>query len=255
MLFQIKIFKISAVFLLLTILWQTVTGLEFGIPSESDLLLEKQGFSMGYSHEFRQAVWVAYTLTAKELQAKQVRRKNTFKADPAVKRRPVHPGEYAGTGYDKGHLAPAADMTYSLASMDNSFLMSNISPQLPGCNRGIWKRVENQVRRWAIQEKRLHIITGPVFGATPETMKKTSIPVPIAFYKVIYDLTPPNKMIGFLVPNTASKARVASFAVSVDEIERITGYDFFSELPPHREKRLERQKDFAVWQSRSVEKK
>lgn len=83
---------------------------------------------------------MAYTLTAKNLQSKQVRRRDRFKSDPEVKIHPVRPKDYAKSGYDKGHLAPAADMTYSLASMRNSFLMTNISPQIPGCNRGIWKR-------------------------------------------------------------------------------------------------------------------
>ena len=246
-LFHITFLKIQGIILLLAIFLQTVCGLDFGLPSDSDLLLEKQGFSVGYSHAFRQPVWVAYTLSAKNLQSRQVRRKNVFKADPAIKHNPVHPGDYAGSGYDKGHLAPAADMTYSMVTMDNSFLMSNISPQLPGCNRGVWKRLENQIRQWAIQEKQLYVITGPIFSSSPATMKETAIPVPIAFYKVIYDLTPPHKMIGFIVPNAGSKARVASFAVSVDEVERITGYNFFSELPPRRERRLERQSDFSAW--------
>jgi endonuclease G len=221
---------------------------EFGVPFESDLYLQKQGFSLGYSHKYRQAVWVAYNLTAEHLQGKQVRRRDRFRADPAVKRRPIQPRDYARSGYDKGHLAPAADMTYSFSSMTSSFLMTNISPQIPGCNRGIWKRLESQVRRWAVKEEKLYVITGPIFSRKPHRMKKSRIPVPVAFYKVILDLTPPLKMIGFIVPNETSKRRIASFAVSVDEVERITGYDFFSELDDELENILERSANFQAWE-------
>lgn len=223
---------------------------EFGIPFEADLLLQKQGFSLGYSYTYRQAVWVAYTLSAENLLTKQVRRRNRFKVDPAIKFRPVRPKDYVRSGYDKGHLAPAADMTYSLNSMTNSFLMSNISPQIPGCNRGIWKRIENQIRRWAVREEKIYVITGPIFNNTPDTMGKEKIPVPVAFYKVIFDMTPPHKMLGFIVKNQTSKRRVGSFAVSVDEVERITGYDFFSELDDELENRLEKSNTFNTWEKK-----
>ena len=219
----------------------------FGTPFETDLQLQKTGFTLGYSFQYRQAVWVAYTLTAENLQAKQVRRRDSFLADPEVKNHPVQPKDYVRSGFDKGHLAPSADMTYSSCSMNDSFFMTNISPQLPGCNRGIWKRLENQVRRWAIKEEKLYIITGPIFSAKPTVMKNTAISVPVAFYKVILDLTPPMKMIGFIVPNQTSKRRVYSFAVSVDKVERITGYDFFSELDDEAEKQLEKKFDTSLW--------
>ena len=80
-------------------------------------------------------------------------------------------------------------------------------------------------------------------------MKTATIPVPVEFYKVILDLTPPMKMIGFIVPNQTSKRRIASFAASVDEVERITGYDFFSELDDELENRLEKEKDIEAWKT------
>ncbi len=234
-------------FLLIGFVFSTFADCDFGIPSETDLHLKKQGFSLGYSYKYRQAVWVSYTLTSENLLTRQVRRKDQFRADPAVKRRPVRPKDYARSGYDKGHLAPAADMTYSVTSMNNSFLMTNISPQLPGCNRGIWKRLESQVRRWTLSEEKLYIITGPIFSRRPARMKKSRIPVPVAFYKVILDLTPPMKMIGFIVPNETSKRRLASFAVSVDEVERLTGYDFFSDLDDDIENHLEQTCNWQSW--------
>ena len=228
--------------------WSSAAEPDWGDPVKPDLLLQKEGFTLGYSFQYRQAVWVAYTLSAEKLLSKQVRRRERFKADPAIKLHPVRPRDYSRSGYDKGHLAPAADMTYSVVSMNNSFLMTNISPQIPGCNRGIWKRLENQVRRWAIREENLYIITGPIFPQNPLVMKNTAIPIPEAFYKVILDLTPPMKMIGFIVPNQTSKRRIASFAVCVDKVEHATGYNFFSELDDELENRLEAACNWELWQ-------
>ena len=221
---------------------------KWSVPVETDLYLQKQGFSLGYSHKYRQAIWVAYILTADNLKAKQVARSNAFKPDLEVKYRPVYPREYTRTGYDKGHLAPAADMTYSVPSMESSFLMTNISPQIPGCNRGIWKRLESQVRRWALKEGKLFVVTGPIFSDNFSVMGKSSIPIPMAFYKVVLDLTPPMKMIGFIVPNETSKRHVASFVVPVDNVEIVTGCNFFSELDDELEKRLEAASDYTAWE-------
>ena len=242
--------KLTISFLLTLFSWLIAAESNPGIPVEPDLLLPKTGFTLGYSSQYRQAVWVAYTLTAENLLAKQVRRRDKFQADPEVKKHPVHPKDYARSGFDKGHLAPAADMTYSLGSMTDSFFMTNISPQIPGCNRGIWKRLENQVRRWAVKEGKIYIITGPIFSPKPKVMKTAAIPIPVAFYKVILDLTPPMKMIGFIVPNQTSKRRLASFALSVDEVERITGYDFFSELDDELETHLEKSYNWELWQQK-----
>ncbi len=155
---------------------------------------------------------------------------------------------YTKTGYDRGHLASAADMAYSVETMTNSFFMSNISPQIPGCNRGIWKRLEKQVRMWAIKEQKLCVITGPIFQPRAQTLGKTDIPIPAAFYKVILDMTPPMKMIGFIVPNETTKRRLHSFVVTVDEVEKITGYDFFRELPDEIENKLESNCNFMDWE-------
>lgn len=233
----------------ITVPWTQTFGnnLVFGIPDENDFILHKEGFSIGYSTKYRQAVWVCYMLFADNLKAKQVKRSNNFKADNAVPN-PIYPNDYNKSGYDRGHLAPAADMTYSLESMENSFFMTNISPQIPGCNRGIWRRVETQVRTWAYQEEILYVITGPIFDEKNEKkLGATDIPVPVAFYKIIFDLTPPCKMIGFIVPNETTKRRVPSFVVSVDDIEKLTGNDFFNNLPKKDEAIFEAQKDINLW--------
>jgi len=219
----------------------------FGIPEEPDLLLSRRGFAVGYSRRCRQAIWVSYILSSERLTMPPVKRSNRFQPDPALKVRPVRPRDYTRTGYDRGHLAPAADMTYSMETMEHSFFMTNISPQLPGCNRGIWKRLETQVRRWALREGRLCIVTGPVFAVDGKMMGRTDIPLPVAFYKVILDLTPPYKMIAFVIPNAPSKRRLQSFVLTVDEVEKLTGCDFFSGLDDALENELEKRSDFNEW--------
>ena len=222
--------------------------LVFGIPCDGDLILNRKGFSLGYSKKRRQALWVSYILTAEQCASGKVKRSNTFKMDPAVRYKPVRPGDYKGSGFDKGHLAPAKDMASSVESMKNSFFMTNISPQLPGCNRGIWKRLETQVRRWAVREGKICIITGPVFKKRNKRMKESRIPIPYAFYKVVLDLTPPMKMIAFVIPNETSKRQLPSFSLSVDSVEKLTGYDFFSNLDDRQEDFLESHSDYTKWQ-------
>lgn len=219
----------------------------YGIPSDSDVLLNKKGYSLGYSQKYKQAIWVSYILSAENLQKKQVPRRNKFRADPAIKKNAVKPSDYSRTGYDRGHLAPAADMTYSVLTEKESFYMTNMSPQIPGCNRGIWKRVETKVRQWAIHEERICVITGPIFAKDYKKMGKANIAVPIAFYKVVLDLTPPRKMIAFIIPNQPSKRRIQSFIVPVDKVESITGHHFFSELLNHPDYELKKKANFSDW--------
>ena len=223
---------------------------KFGIPADTDILLAREGFAVGYSKKYRQAVWVSYILTSENLQKKQLRRSNKFMADPMIRKRPVKPVDYNRSGFNRGHLAPAADMTYALNPMTHSFFMSNISPQVPGCNRGIWKRLESQVRQWALMEEQLCVVTGPRFQKRNPRMPKSRIPVPYAFYKVILDMTPPQKMIAFIIPNQTTKKRLATFAVTVDTVEYLTGFDFFSSLPDEEEEKMESTLSFQNWQSR-----
>lgn len=226
---------------------ESLQHISAGLPSPSDILLKRSGFALGYNKKFRQAIWVCYILTAEKLEMPKVPRAR-FRIDPAITSRPVSPKDYSRSGYDRGHLVPAADMTYSIETMNHSFYMSNISPQIPGCNRGIWKRLEQQVRRWVRREKKLFIISGPIFQNTQKKVGKNDIPVPTAFFKIILDMTPPLKMIAFIVPNQTSRRRIKSFAVSVDDVERITGYDFFNTLDDEIENKLEKEKNFSAWQ-------
>jgi len=206
-----------------------------------DIRMTKKGFSLGYSHQKRQAIFVGYLLNEESLK-KKVNRSNLFKADPAIRQNPVQPKEYNRSGYDKGHLAPAADMAWSALSMEESFYMSNISPQLPGCNRGIWKRLETQLRSLIGPDTQFFIVAGPIFSESSDSLPNgANIPIPCAFYKVVIDLTPPYKAIGFLIPNAPTKKELRHFACTVNQVEAITQLDFFSALPDPEEDAAENQ--------------
>jgi len=119
-------------------------------PVSPNPIVEHSAYSLGYNEDHDQATWVAYTLTGAQATSKLYERTDIFRDDPAVVTGSATLADYKGSGYDRGHLAPARDMTWSRTAMSESFYMSNMSPQIPGFNRGIWKQLESQVRQYAV---------------------------------------------------------------------------------------------------------
>ncbi|MBE6357320.1 MAG: DNA/RNA non-specific endonuclease [Lentisphaerae bacterium] len=225
--------------------WMGKSHLAMGCAVPCDLIIDREGYALGYSNGKRQALWVSYVLKKEDLTHGR-KRSNIFKADPLVEKMPVQPHEYSGTGYDRGHLAPAADMVRSRKVMDESFYMSNVSPQFPECNRKYWLEAEKHVRRFARKEGAVYVISVPYFsGENKKSISDPPIPVPDGFCKAVLDLTYPYKMIAFYVPNTANAGQMQ--IMSVREAEKLTGYDFFSELDDWSEYRLESSVDLAAW--------
>jgi endonuclease G len=205
------------------------------------------GFSLLYAEKFEQATWVAYHLTAAETE-KVVARTNRFLEDPKVVTGSATNDDYQNSVYDRGHLAPAADMAWSLASMQSSFYYSNMSPQLPGFNRGVWKRLEELVRQWALNYLAVYVVTGPVLETGLPTIGQNKVAVPKLYYKVLLDMeSSPPKAIGFVLKNESSSAALQEFAVTVDSVERLTGIDFFAKLPDPIEKQVEGQLCVNCW--------
>ena len=222
-------------------------NLDYGVPS-ADCIVDRMGYALGYSEEHEQSAWVMYRLTREEVLTRKARRTDDFKADPAVVTFSALPSDYSRSGYDRGHLAPAEDMKYSEETMRDSFFMSNISPQRPEFNRGVWKRLEKKVRQFATDEESVFVITGPVLERDLEKIgRDNKVSVPRRFFKIVYDETPPKKMIAFVLPNEKSNAPLDSFATTVDEVERITGLDFFSGLSAEMQSELESVSDSSAW--------
>lgn len=207
----------------------SVDDISDGIPpATGGQLIQKSGFWLSYNEEFEQADWTAYILTRNMVLTGEEPRSDDFRIDTSVVSGSAHPSDYRGSGYDRGHLVPAADMKWSATSMTESFLMSNMSPQKPGFNRGIWRRLEEEVREWAIRNDSIFIITGPVLSGINEFIGENQVAVPEYYFKIIVDISfPTHKGIAFLMENTSASGNLFNYAVTIDSIENLTGFNFF----------------------------
>lgn len=212
-----------------------------------EYVITHTAYSLSYNEPNEQANWVAYELTSEETNS-TVERTDKFIIDSQVKTGTANDKDYAGSGYDRGHLAPAGDMGWSTTAMAESFYYSNMSPQDPGFNRGVWKRTEELVRTWATAYQSVYIVTGPVLTSGFQTIGYNKVAVAKYFYKVILDYNEPGiKGIGFIIPNTGSKESLLSFVVTIDSVEKITGIDFFPLLTDQQENLIECNLNVKAW--------
>lgn len=223
-------------------------NLALGIPSAADQIIDREGYALGYSFALKQPYWVTHKLTKEEASSAFLERSNAFKQDRCVLGGSATPTDYLHTGYDRGHLAPAADMRWSQKAMEDSFYMSNMSPQTPVLNRDLWKRAEMFTRDCAIKEEVIYIVSGPIVtNETPLTIGDSKVVVPDLFYKVIYDITPPEKMMSFIMPNSNETGDIWLYATNVVVVEEITGLKFFSAVDTNKTGRLKREFNAELW--------
>ena len=160
--------------------------------------------------------------------------------------------DYKGSGYDRGHMCPSADMKWSPAAQHDCFYMSNICPQNRRLNSGAWSKLENACRRWAKSEGNIYIVCGPVFDKQRKQLtigRDLRVRVPNGFFKVVLSTRKGHeKAIGFYYSNRDSHQTMNAAAMSVDQVERLTGMDFFPQLNDVLEKRLEANFDLREWQ-------
>lgn len=223
---------------------------ELAIPaySKDDIVVQHTGYTLCYSEEHEQPYWVAYLLTADEVFAANTKRSNNFREDPSIPTGSATLEDYKGSGYDRGHLCPAADQLWSARAMEDSFFLSNMSPQKHSFNAGIWLDLESAVRTFAAQNREICVVTGPVLTDGPyKTIGPNKVSVPKSFYKVILDYYgPEKKAIGFILAQD-DRGRLKNFAVSVDEVESVTGLDFFPRLRDDEEAALESSFNVNLW--------
>ena len=219
------------------------------LVKQKEQVIRHEGYTVSYNSDYRIANWVAYELTAQEAKSKKSERTNKFVPDPEVKGASAINEDYTRTGYDRGHLAPAGDMKWSAKAMRESFYLSNICPQKPGLNRGIWKELEEQSRLWAKENGSLWIVTGPVLTDSMKRLGKNRVAVPKTFYKVICTIINNEyKGIAFLFDNRDyGKEKLQLMAIPIDSVEKVTGIDFFPSLPDEVEKKMEMSVDRASW--------
>ncbi|HDM8058694.1 DNA/RNA non-specific endonuclease [Vibrio harveyi] len=221
--------------------------LDKGMPStNSDQFLCRDGYAVGYNYDTKNADWVSYHITAESVNITN-KRSNSFKEDtemPDYARSTL--ADYKGSGYDRGHLAPSATMDFTRESMKQSFLMSNMSPQLPGFNRVGWRVLEEHVRDLANEYNELYVVTGPIYQGNEGTIGN-GVVIPSAFYKVILDPSF-DEAIAFIVPHRdVSSSELANFITTIDEVERQTGLDFFAQTPDSIEDNMESVKWEEMW--------
>ena len=211
-------------------------GQEHYLPSHRGKVVEHRYYSLDFSPEHHQAYWVYYTLSSQNLTG-EAKRKDDFRVDPLVGIACATLADYRRSDYDRGHLCPAADMSFSTRAMSETFYLSNMSPQAHGFNAGVWKRLEEHVRERA-QGELLHVVTGPVFRDNRGSIGKNEVTVPGYFYKLFY-APARQQMVAYVVPHRPSRQPLSTFAVPVDSVERLTGIDFFPGLPDELETLLE----------------
>lgn len=220
----------------------------FGI-STLHRVLRNDAFLAGYSDLMGQPLWVAYRLTPIN-DPKPLRRPDRFKADPRAFGWVDH-NDYTGSGYDRGHLAPnyAISQLYGRAAQEQTFLMTNIAPQKPGLNQKVWQRLEEAAAsRFAPHFGEVWVKVGPVFGDKPERIASGKVAVPEAFYAIFVVAGQPPQMLAFVVPqNVRGHEPLGDFVTTVDEVERLTGLDFFHRLETALQAQLEAQAQPEGW--------
>jgi len=221
---------------------------EYFLPtSTTGQIVHHESYSLSYNEEHEQAEWVAYELKKSHLSKTNFKRPY-FEIDDAVKTGAAHWRNYKKSGYDRGHLCPAGDRRYSQFAHDETFLTSNISPQKHDFNAGIWNALEQKVRYWAGKYDGIFVITGGILKGNMKTIGDEYVSVPNQFYKVLIDSNSGDtKMIAFLMPHKDSRKPLYEFVVSVDEVEELTGIDFFPELDDAIENKLEASSSYKNW--------
>lgn len=211
---------------------------DVGYPMISDTItstmLERMCYTVSYNKFTRQPNWVMWQLTGEHVIPKKEGVWNEYREDselPSEIRSTLD--DYASSGYDRGHMCPGGDCNWDDEGRDETFLLSNMCPQNPNLNRGDWKEIEIACRKWAKQYDNIYIVCGPIFFKSQEHEKigAHQIPVPEAFFKVILCVEPSNpKGIGFICRNTDGNRKKDFYVNSIRQVERVTGYRFFSNL-------------------------
>ena len=210
--------------------------------------LDNEGFAVGYDETRKAPAWVSYRLFPNPGRY-SYERPSRFRTDNRTQSRISH-DHYTHSGFDRGHLAPNyAIMTrYGRAGQVDSFLMSNIAPMRPSFNRGIWKNLESLIaRNYSNSFEELWVVTGPIYDEDIQRLA-TGVEVADAFFKIVIDEVEGNpRAQAFVIPHHSLIGSLSNYLTSVDEVEKATGFDFFSELPDNIENKIEAKISPGIW--------
>ena len=218
------------------------------VKCSCEQIIEHLAYTVSYNHDWNLPNWVAYELTNNELYG-NVERSNHFTPDPLVHGDPVVTYDYTHSGYDRGHMAPAADMKWSEQAMRESFYMTNICPQNQNLNRGDWNDLEELARDWAKKYGNIYIACGPLVPKDYKVIgQNKKIAIPGSFFKVFLRPTETSwTAIGFVMPNQAGNRPLMTYILSIDEVEQLSGIDFFYNLPDCIEDDVEKEFSISDW--------
>ena len=217
------------------------------LTSVSEIIIKKKAYIVSYNPDTKVPNWVAWHLTGEHADG-PIGRSNAFYADNAVPSPRATIEDYKGSGWSRGHMCPAGDNKWSETAMYESFSLVNVCPQNASLNSGLWNSIEIDCRRWAKQYGDIYIVCGPVFmNQEHETIGQNGVFVPEAFFKVVLCLNEPLKALGFIVRNTDGNRKRDIYYNTIDQVERITGIDFFPILPDDIENEVESKLDLDLW--------
>ncbi|WP_024653866.1 DNA/RNA non-specific endonuclease [Borrelia persica] len=222
-------------------------------------VLHKKYYSLGYAESARQSEWVAYQLKREMvelaltlLRERKITRSRRFFEDPDIEGIAPKLSDYLHSGYDRGHIISSADMSFSKEAMLETYFLSNISPQDRSFNSGIWLRLEQRVRKWAISKEKIYIISAGILTENIGFIGDNKILIPKDFYKIVLALNNNSnnyEIVAFIIPNEkAQDTDLRNYVVNVDSIEEKTQIDFFARLDAKIKKIIKMQKDISTWE-------
>lgn len=213
----------------------------------NQLILKRKAYSLSYNTELLIPNWVSWCLTDEHADGDMPRNKNYYEDEEVPLPRATN-DDYRGSGWSRGHMCPAGDNKWDADAMRESNLLTNMCPQHASLNSGLWNVIERDCRKWAKAYGDLYIVCGPVLlNREHETIGMNKVVVPEAFFKVILRLSPEPAAIGFIVRNNEGKKKKDQFVNTVDDVERITGMDFFPALPDNIEDVVESTANLKDW--------
>ena len=222
-------------------------------------VLRKTGFVTGYAKEWRLPMWTAWNLTASHTTGPYKRKGVKFQEDDEVPYPKAMNSDYYSSGYDRGHMCPSGDNKWSRQAQEDCFLFTNMCPQSHNLNGGDWNDLEMKCRTWAKRYGNIYIVCGPVFrnSRPSRTIGRNRVWVPDGFYKVVLRMNQRSDRgrqrgdaiaaIGFYYDNEDGHRPLSDYVMTVDEVEEMTGLDFFSGLSDKTEQRVEAQADLRDW--------
>ena len=230
--------------------YKVADGLEVPekLTDRPEQILKRVAYTASYNSDLRIPNWVAWRLTGAHTRGKNKRAGVKFHEDTDVPMPRAVDLDYVRSGYDRGHLCPSADNRWDATAQEQSFLLTNVCPQDHNLNVGDWHELEILCRKWAKTYGSIYIVAGPVlFKGKHKTIGKNKVTVPEAFFKVVLCMEKKPKAIGFIYRNESGNRPKSYYVNTIDDVERITGIDFFPALPDKVENEVEATSSLDDW--------